>query len=329
MQGEQITMFFERPAKLHLEIGDRVKVPETPDGEPATHWDDATVGTVVSLSGDDDHRACQVLVDGWDEPERYPEGCLRATGETLSVTEIEKVLAKVARLIDLEARSDYWHSGPYDGWDPGAEKQIRNGFTHMMWAPDDPERSSRESRLAKLGHLEATTKVMRDRKLRTPAQGLAEVLALLADGRPRTLNRIGLELWDQTADIVDRKIWHAMVDAVIAGQLEHSMLAPILIRLRRPAGSMAERIVAYLEWWLVDLEIERGVLPARRGPAERHLWAAQAGRPWAIFLIDNDAHEECRARGYLAETQDGVSRWRLTEAGEQLAREPHNEGMAA
>lgn len=124
-----------------------------------------------------------------------------------------------------------WHSGPYCV--PGApcEHRVRHGFTHMIRAPGDPERQTREARRARLGP-GSTTEAMRSRKTRSPDAALAEVLELLSDGEPRTLNRIGVELWDQTADVVDDRIWWAIVDAVIEGQLEHCSRAPILLRRR-------------------------------------------------------------------------------------------------
>lgn len=142
-------------------------------------------------------------------------------------------------LLGNRVEGDFWHSGPYDV--PGAPPSdaVRNGFTHMIRAPGDPERQTREQRRARLGGVAAAAgEVMRSRKTRTPEAALAQVLELLADGKARTLNAIGVELWDQTADMVDDLIWHAIVDAVAAGQLEHSMKSPILIR-RRETGDAA------------------------------------------------------------------------------------------
>jgi hypothetical protein len=83
-----------------------------------------------------------------------------------------------------------------------------------------------------------------------------------------------------------------------------------------------ERLAAYLDWWVVDLDIERGVLPPRGLTAERHLWEAAAGRPFCGFHADGEAHEAAVERDCLVyETRGTTSRWWLTEAGEALGRQ--------
>jgi hypothetical protein len=83
-----------------------------------------------------------------------------------------------------------------------------------------------------------------------------------------------------------------------------------------------ERIAAYLDWWVVTLDIERGVLPPLGLIAERHLWEAAAGRPIHDFHPDDEAHWAAVERGCLVyETRGVTSRWWLTEAGEALGRQ--------
>ena len=101
-------------------------------------------------------------------------------------------------------------------------------YVHLIRAPTDPERSPRP----KGG--------VRDRAphrtlSKQPAQFWEpEILAALADGIPRTFNRIGVERFDLTADVlfttsVNKALW----SLVERGFLEHTLTAPILFRIRK------------------------------------------------------------------------------------------------
>lgn len=101
-------------------------------------------------------------------------------------------------------------------------------YVHLIRAPDDPERSPRP----KGG--------VRDRAPhRTLSKQPAafwepEIVAALADGVPRTFNRIGVERFDLTADVlfttsVNKALW----SLVERGILEHTLVAPILFRIRQ------------------------------------------------------------------------------------------------
>jgi hypothetical protein len=220
------------PAADRLEIGDRVIIPETPDGERVPAGD-LSLGTVVSTRRKS--RKLHVILvhfDGTETLKAFPERHLRPAGGRLAPALLDALLAEIhAAWAEHAAEQPVWHTGPYPS--PEALAEVRNGYTHMIRARDDPERQTREQRHARLGGVVASSgEVMRSRKTRTPAAALAEVKALLADGKPRTLNAIGVELWDHTADMVHDRIWWAIVDAVAAGEMEHSVRAPILIRLR-------------------------------------------------------------------------------------------------
>lgn len=140
---------------------------------------------------------------------------------------------KLRRVLDVEPE---WHSGPYCVAGTPCIDIVKNGYTHMIRSPSDPERRSRKQRHSDMGIVAAASATMTSRKTLAPDVALEQVLQLLADGKPRTLNAICVELWDQTADIVDDRIWWAIVDAVAAGDLEHSIKAPILIRLVAKTG---------------------------------------------------------------------------------------------
>lgn len=136
----------------------------------------------------------------------------------------------------IRQSAEVWHHGPYPT--PESKAEVIGGYTWMIRAADDPDPESRESakarRLAEEPGLEPASAIMRSRKRLDVAAAVESVVALLADGRSRTMNRIGIELWQQTADVVDERVWQGVVEAVEAGRLEHSCEAPILVRAYRP-----------------------------------------------------------------------------------------------
>tara|TARA_R110002073_G_scaffold322027_3_gene498463 strand:- start:3298 stop:3723 length:426 start_codon:yes stop_codon:yes gene_type:complete len=100
-------------------------------------------------------------------------------------------------------------------------------FVHIIRSPRDPERLSRSERKGS----ETTWKA----DLRASSKGawLERIGAHLADGVPRTFNRIVLEVsgYQYTADVAfktaaDEALW----ELVAAEQMEHTLAAPILFR---------------------------------------------------------------------------------------------------
>jgi hypothetical protein len=94
---------------------------------------------------------------------------------------------------------------------------------------DDPERSPRPvgGRADRAPHLTLA-------KTRA-ADWRVAILRHLSDGKARTLNRIGVELLDKTADIlfgspVDEALWSLVAD----GLVEHTLVAPIRFCRRSP-----------------------------------------------------------------------------------------------
>ena len=105
-------------------------------------------------------------------------------------------------------------------------------YLHLVRDPNDPARSSRPvgGRADRAPHRTLA-------KLSVGAAG-KEILRLLADGRPRTFNAIGVELLDHTADTLagspyDVALWRLVDER----QLEQTLDAPVLFRLPvdRPA----------------------------------------------------------------------------------------------
>lgn len=109
-------------------------------------------------------------------------------------------------------------------------------YTYLIRSPEDPERRECAPSLGGDGrtmdflHPTHWSKV---KKLSVEHCRTA-ILALLSDGVPRTFNRIGVELWDKTADILfgsnpETAIW----SLVESGHVEHTMEAPVHWRLRK------------------------------------------------------------------------------------------------
>jgi len=112
------------------------------------------------------------------------------------------------------------------GEDVKADRAGLAAYTHLIRSADDPERQPREARRGK------ETAWRRDFKISTRAAWRDRIIAHLADGVPRTLNRIAVELADANASTVfgkapDLALW----DLVYAGKVEHSTNAPILFRI--------------------------------------------------------------------------------------------------
>lgn len=147
-----------------------------------------------------------------------------------------------ARCVDAQAREDAASAAEEDALDdePSEERWVtgdvvdRSGlasYLHLVRAPDDPERSSREARQAKHGKAGAALQ-WRDLKKASPDSWRARILEHLADGVPRTFNRITVELVDQTADVAttgpaDPAIWSLVTD----GLVEHTLTTPVYFRL--------------------------------------------------------------------------------------------------
>jgi hypothetical protein len=98
-------------------------------------------------------------------------------------------------------------------------------YVHLIRDLNDPERTERPigGRVDRSPHL-----TLADIAVTTCRE---EILGLLADGRERTFNAIGVELLDHTADTLlgspyDDALWQL----VKAEQLEHTMEAPVLFR---------------------------------------------------------------------------------------------------
>lgn len=99
-------------------------------------------------------------------------------------------------------------------------------FVEMVRADDDPERLPREQ-----AGEDNALRWKRTFKKSKPADWGPRVLELLADGTPRTMHRIGVELVDLDGSIVaGSPLGEAVWALVEAGALEFTMVAPIFFR---------------------------------------------------------------------------------------------------
>jgi hypothetical protein len=103
-------------------------------------------------------------------------------------------------------------------------------FVACVWAPGDPDRSPRDG--SDMGAL--WRKAL---KAQTVEEHEAVILAHLADGKPRSFNRICVELYDKTAvAMLDLPPDEALWSLTDKGLVEHTNVAPILWRLKEKAA---------------------------------------------------------------------------------------------
>ena len=102
-------------------------------------------------------------------------------------------------------------------------------YLHLIRGQGDPERSPRPigGRLDRAPH--RTLEEVPVEKCRD------DIMGLLADGRPRTFNAIGVELLDHTADTLFRSPYdQALWQLVEREAIEHTLDVPILFRIPGP-----------------------------------------------------------------------------------------------
>lgn len=109
-------------------------------------------------------------------------------------------------------------------------------YTHLIRSPSDPHRTPRPEG----GH-----------KDRAPHRTLAKrpgaeieelLLSGLEDGEPRTFNRLGVEIFDLTADVLFTTPVNTILWQLVAqGRIEHTLEAPILFRYRKGESRMEDQ----------------------------------------------------------------------------------------
>lgn len=109
-------------------------------------------------------------------------------------------------------------------------------YTHLIRSPSDPERSPRPKggRNDRSPHLTLAKK---------PAAEIEELLLSgLEDGEPRTFNRLGVEIFDLTADVLFTTPVNTILWQLVAqGRIEHTLEAPILFRRRKGESRMEDQ----------------------------------------------------------------------------------------
>lgn len=124
----------------------------------------------------------------------------------------------------------------------GADK-----YTIVIRHPDDPERAPRPKGGRKDKAPHRSLNKMSEKKI------ARQVLQLLGDGEPRTLNRIGVELWGKTADVtfgtrVEDVLWQMCKD----GYLSFTMRAPIMFKSNSRNKREVEELEATEDPYLPD-----------------------------------------------------------------------------
>lgn len=128
--------------------------------------------------------------------------------------------------------------GPYGDW-------VAKNFDWKLWggpwsnfggwkfriavmgiAPGDPERLERKARQEKYGGLEGLYEHIRRSKHVTPDEYERVILKHLADGRPRTLNRITVELLDTNAEAIPHAMLLALQRLVYSRELAFATVSP-------------------------------------------------------------------------------------------------------
>lgn len=104
-------------------------------------------------------------------------------------------------------------------------------YTVLIRAPWDPERRPREAVHAEMGNRAAALRWKNWRKV-SAEEWCARIVEHLADGEPRTLNRMAVEMVDATADVVGDTAEAGLWLAVERGLVWWTPLAPIHFTLR-------------------------------------------------------------------------------------------------
>lgn len=108
---------------------------------------------------------------------------------------------------------------------PDYDADPMSKYTIMIMAPEDPERRPRPP-----GGQEDRAPHLTFAKMNV-AELRRAIWEHLADWEPRTLNRIGVELWDKTGSIIGgTNVEVALWDLVLAGRVEFTTVAPIYFR---------------------------------------------------------------------------------------------------
>lgn len=152
-----------------------------------------------------------------------------------SPEDLEALDAELADEETAPPRADT-RPGPDAEWVTGADTVDRTGmfvYLHIVRGSDDPERQKRATERADAG---GGSQVWRKMFRKASVEQWTDAIRKhVADGEPRTFNRIMVELCDMTADVAfdkapDRALWAL----VAAGEVEHTLETPIYFRRRAP-----------------------------------------------------------------------------------------------
>lgn len=165
-------------------------------------------------------------------------------------------------------------------WFTGGVPDMRGlrAYTEMIWSSDDPERAPRP----KGGQADKAPHITLRKT--TAEQWAPKILRLLSDGKPRTLNAIGITLIDKTADITSQTPFAAGLWLLVQqGKVAFGDPAPILFTLssRVKAQKLAKKGRYRLEDELSEEEEASAAQAERDAPSEARREAQREPKPQA------------------------------------------------
>jgi len=206
-------------------------------------------------------------------------------------------------------------------WDYGYKvpDERRKGYTHLIRARSDPDERVKRGKAA--GYDPQGWRKLSKQPI---SRHEKRILKLLDDGKPRTFNRIGVEIWGRTADMLAATtINDALWNLVEKDQVEHDLVAPILFRARRPKKGRKKPAPKDI---MEDKEriLEKGIKPRptkkkkarpakkRRAPREPDLIElarkARKNPNWVVDGHEVHTRYDVGVQGWFYQI-DGVGKW--------------------
>jgi hypothetical protein len=176
--------------------------------------------------------------------EVIPQVGVKGSEATKAAVAIEKKVYETWEASVEKCRKHWeeWEKKSHASWTRRVpDRSGKAAYVIIIRGPHDPERRSVARSLAKKG--QKVTKPLGWRKVLKfdPEATMWLIMKHLSDGEPRTFNRIGVEMLDQTADhLFETPFEDAIWLGVERGYIEYANWAPILFRLT-PEGKKAIR----------------------------------------------------------------------------------------
>jgi hypothetical protein len=224
-----------------------------------------------------------------------------ASETTFLVSCVGKKLDHAAPAMDLYVSSWFKKARKYVNKITGYEQEWWTGMTdevvehirsqfplHLARSPYDPERTPRHLRKVR----DTGAQWARSMKKENIEVFRKDILELLSDGQPRTFNRIGVELYDKTADALYKKpVEDALWGLAAEGKVSFTPDAPILWFLEGAEEEKPGWFVLSAEHGLVEPYevIEPYDLTLKQlSKDEREEWAADVFEELMVYLVEGE-----------------------------------------